>query len=299
MFSTWKILDYFFLLRPTLFFPLLTVILAGRYNSGSESSIVQLFIYFAALMGASYAINQIVDKEGDEKNNKLFLIAGDYIKSSHAMIYSGVLIVFGIAGLLHLGISFGLLGVAFFIMTAVLYNMSPWNWKDKPILGIVVTVSGGGMAFIFGCLPEFNLILIAKSFAYIAAFGAVAVLTAVPDMDGDKVTGKNTFALRYGPGAAAITATILCILSALLGWWTGDRLIFWPALISTPVFIYSNFDRSKKSILFTIKFAILLVSLAVGLRYFWYLALIAVYYFFARWYYAKRFNIVYPSINAQ
>ena len=295
----WKILDYFFLLRPTLFFPLWTVILAGRYNSGSESSIVQLFIYFAALMGASYAINQIVDKEGDQKNNKLFLISEGHIKSASAMIYSGILVIFGSAGMLHLGISYGLLAFAFFIITAVLYNMSPWRWKDKPVLGIVVSIIGGGMAFIFGCLPVLNFVLLWKSLAYISAFGAVAVLTAVPDTEGDKESGKNTFVIRFGPEITTFTATAFCILAALLGWWSEDRLIFWPALLSCPVFIFANFDRSKKFIIFAIKFSILMVSLAVGLRYLWYLAIMIIYYFGARWYYSKRFNIVYPSIDAQ
>ena len=298
MISIWKILDYFFLLRPTLFFPLWTVLLAGRYNSGSESPIIQLLLYFAALMGASYAINQIVDKEGDEKNNKLFFIAGGYIKSSHAMFYSGVLIIFGSAGLLHLGISFGLLGFLFFFVTTVLYNMNPWRWKDKPILGIIVSVSAGGMAFIFGCLPEFSLTLLLKSLAYISAFGAVAIFAAVPDIEGDIESGKKTFAISFGPNATTLFAAMLCILSALIGWWTMDRLIFWPALLSSPFFIYTIFDKSKKSIVFTTKFAILLVSLAVGLRYPLYLALIVGYYFAARHYYAKRFNLVYPSINA-
>ena len=295
----WKILDHFFLLRPTLFFPLWTVVLAGRLNAGSEAPIIPLFLWFAALMGASYTINQIVDIEGDQKNHKLFLIAETLIDRRVAVILSGILTVVGIFGLLQLGIAFGILGLIFFVVTGIFYNLKPWRWKDKPVAGILVSLAGGAIAFFIGCLPVFNLELVWKSIPYLSAFGAVAALTTVPDMEGDKNSGKDTLALHYGLEFTTIASAILCILSALLAWWTQDRLIFWPALLSSPVFIYAIFSKSRESVILAIKFSIFLLSLAVGLRYIGYLVLMALYFFAARWYYRRRFNIEYPSFKPE
>ncbi|MBC8277515.1 MAG: UbiA family prenyltransferase [FCB group bacterium] len=127
----WKILDYFFLLRPTLFFPLWTMVLAGRYNSGSDSLIGLIFIYLAALLGASYTVNQIADIEGDKKNNKLFLVADEHVSRNFATGLCVILVILGCAGFFSLGLAFGLISVVFIIVTAYLYNIAPFRWKDR------------------------------------------------------------------------------------------------------------------------------------------------------------------------
>jgi 4-hydroxybenzoate polyprenyltransferase len=132
-----------------------------------------------------------------------------------------------------------------------------------------------------------------------AAFGAVAVLTTVPDMEGDAESGKKTFALIYRVRKTTIIAALLCFISAIGGWITQDRIIFWPAILSSPIFILAVFLQTKEAVILSIKFSILLLSLSVGLRFPWYLVLMGIYFFGARWYYRKRFNIDYPSFKLE
>lgn len=296
--AIWKILDYFFLLRPTLFFPLWTVVLAGRYNSNSEEPLAVVFILFGMLLGASYVLNQIADIEGDRDNNKLFLLADKYISRKSALTLVACLSIAGVCFFFTLNLVFGFLSILFLFVTGYFYNFPPFRLKDNPYFGPLVTVFGGASAFLFGALPDFNLALLAKTLPYLFAYSAVALLTAIPDREGDEKAGKRTFSIAHGQQLTILIAAMFCLFSALLASITRDTLIFWPALLSLPVFIYSALNPGEvKYVVLSIKFSILSLSLAAGLFFPWYFALIAGYYFFARWYYRKRFNVEYPSFK--
>ncbi|MDZ7340319.1 MAG: hypothetical protein ONB27_03110, partial [candidate division KSB1 bacterium] len=89
-----KFLDYFFVLRPTLFFPVWTVFLAGLHANAvfdpkhamSSLAIVPaqnqilVALLLSLLMGAIFIFNQIADIETDRQNNKLFFIANGIIR---------------------------------------------------------------------------------------------------------------------------------------------------------------------------------------------------------------------------
>jgi len=292
-----RILDYFFLLRPTLFFPLWTALLAGRYNSPSYQPIGLVTLFLGMLLGASYVFNQIADIAGDRSNNKLFLIADNFISVKSALLLAGLLSLLGLMGMFLLGISFGIVGLVFLAITGYIYNFRPFQWKDHPYLGPLVTVLAGAMAFVLGALPDLNNLIWRSVLPYMLAFGAVALLTTIPDMTGDAQTGKRTFALSFGVGRTTAAAAALCAAAASAAHSSADPLIFWPALLSTPIFIFAAFKPVNKYIVLSIKFAIFSLSAAVGLVFPWYLVLMTVYYFFARWYYKRRFNLNYPSFD--
>ena len=306
-------MDYFFLLRPTLFFPLWTVVLAGRFNAIQSSEVfmsgelsgavfpplILIFAAFGALMGASYTINQLVDSEGDKTNRKLFLVADKYVTYKGGVWLSLALVVVGLTGFFGYGLKFGVVALVFIIITGIVYNFQPFKWKDNPFLGIFVTVFGGGAAFCFGYLPVVDIQLLLKSIPYLLAFTAVSILTTIPDMEGDKASGKITFALKFGVNKAAAVSMSMCLLSTLIGWFTNDRIIFWAALLSSPVYVIAFFHQGRESVLLTVKFSIFILSLAVGLRFPWYLAVMGGYFFFGRWYYRSRFDMIYPSFRLE
>lgn len=298
--AIWKILDYFFLLRPTLFFPLWTVVLAGRFNSPSAEPLGLVFILFGMLLGASYVLNQLADIEGDRDNNKLFLLADEYISRNSALILVICLSAAGVYCFFTLNVAFGLLSILFLLVTGYFYNFAPFRFKDNPYFGPLVTVFGGAFAFLFGALPEFSPAVLVKTAPYLCAYSAVALLTTIPDREGDEKSGKRTFTIAHGQRLTIWISVMFCLISTISASFTKDPLIFWPSLLSLPVFIYSALNPDEvKYVLLSIKFSIFSLSLAAGLVFPWYFVLIGGYYFFARWYYRQRFHVDYPSFKLQ
>ena len=82
-------LDSVAVLRPTLLFPVWTLVLLG-YHHGSTmpeaptaSQPLRLWTtlcLYALLIGPVYIVNQITDRETDAVNNKLYLVARGYVK---------------------------------------------------------------------------------------------------------------------------------------------------------------------------------------------------------------------------
>ena len=276
-----------------------TVALAGRFNSGTKGGLVSLFIAYGAVMGASYVINQLVDSDGDDINKKLFFIADGIVNRGCAIAIAGILAFIGVVWLLSLGVFFGIIGILSFTLAGICYNLPPFSWKDHPVLAPLVTMVSGVLAFLLGCLPEFSLALLVKTIPYLTAVGAVALLTAAPDIEGDRITNKRTFPIVYGETFTVYLAVLLCVVSAVISWWTKDRIIFWPSLISIPVFVNAAMSVKKSAVILAIKFPVFLISLAVGFRFPGYLVLMVVYLLFARWYFKNRFNIEYPSFNME
>lgn len=297
----WKILDYFFLLRPTLFFPLWTAVLAGRYNTPSaEYPLALVFIYLGALLGAAYIVNQLADIEGDRDNRKLFLVADNYVSVTLSIILSILLAGGGIAGFYFLHHNYGIAAGVFLVITSICYNVKPFRWKDRPIMSVLVTVFSGGAAFYFGTDPELSYAQVIRGFPYLCAFAAVALLTAIPDMTGDAKTGKRTFPIVYGEDVTVVVSALLCFMSALLALVDNDKIILIAAFVSSPFYALMVLKRSSnRYVVLSIKASIFALSLMAGIKFPWYLALMAAYFFFARWYYKNRFGLTYPNFNIE
>jgi 4-hydroxybenzoate polyprenyltransferase len=105
-----KYLDYIFVLRPALFFPVWTVFLAGYHANmlfdptnnlpGSEiiaaNNPIITAVLLTLLMGAVFIFNQVADIQSDKKNQKLFFLANGIIKKNAAILEGIVLTIFSI-----------------------------------------------------------------------------------------------------------------------------------------------------------------------------------------------------------
>ncbi len=302
-----KYLDYIFVLRPTLFFPVWTVFLAGyhasvQFDPGLRAPLhpFPIAMLLVLLMGAVFIFNQLTDIETDRRNQKLFFIADGIIDKKNASIeaigltFCGI----GIAFLLDLklGIMFGLV----FLFTAVLYSFRPFSWKDRPLLGIVTNFLGGWSVASCGWMAagssgwKFAL----HGVPYAVGLVAVFLLTTLPDVPGDSAAGKITFGVKYGikkTTRVALAFELLAVISAGL---LKDYILFIPAMMALPLFIWAACQQRMDAILRAIKFTVLFASLAVVVKYPWYLLMILVTFFFSKWYYRRRFDLDYPSFAA-
>jgi len=299
-----------------LFFPVWTLSLAGlwaqsRFGSANgtpgqlylaEFFDFNNFLYlalFTMLMGAVFLVNQIEDVESDKLNNKLFLIANGDISLHKAYVETIVLIAVPIFVMIWKRLDLALLmGLAYIIM-GWMYSCRPMVLKDKPVGGILPNFFGGYIIFIYGWMinGEAGMEMIYYATPYILGMIAVYFLTTVPDIEGDKGANKITVAVKYGADRIIIAGLITDVLAIIAGLLTRDIVVLIPTVLILPFFINSAITKSIQFVLKTNKFAALFLSLIICYHFPLYLVLLVSLYFFSKWYYRIRFNIVYPSLR--
>ena len=309
-----KYLDYIFVLRPTLFFPVWTVFLAGYHanllfdpqNNFPGSGLIETnnpivdAVLLTFLMGAVFIFNQVADIQSDKENQKLFFLANGIIKKNAAVLEGVLLTILSISAAFLLNYKMGLIFLTVLIFTGIIYNFTPFVWKDKPILGIVVNFCGGwsvaACGWIAGGTSSWKFIIYAIPYAI--GLVAVYLLTTLPDIDGDEATGKITFGVKYGKKATTYLAVGFELVTVVLSYLLKDYMLFLPALVSFPLFLIAAVSQKMDDVFRAIKFTVLFASLAVCLKYPLYFVVIFVTFYFSKWYYRKRFDLEYPKFAA-
>ena len=167
------------------------------WQTNIHISVIVLFIGMTLLSGATFIINQIIDKEGDKINKKLFLVA-DHCSPKKVEKFYKIVGVIGIIFLLFININLLVCGVILFLSWGSIYNLKPFQWKRKPVLGMLINTIAGLMLFISGwsiintekTLSDGLYACLISSTPYLLCFTAVSLLTTLPDIKGDK---KKTF----------------------------------------------------------------------------------------------------------
>ncbi|HOC88736.1 MAG TPA: UbiA family prenyltransferase [bacterium] len=308
-------LDYLFVLRPTLFYPVWTVSLAGFWSAeraaaglpwhtlhwphqGFTPEDAIAIGLLTLVMGACFLLNQITDIESDRLNNKLYLVASGAVTLRGAWSETALLLAAGLGGLLWLSRPLALIALLAFLVTGWAYSCRPLYGKDRPWAGLLINLAGAGLIYLFGWLmaapASWRIGL--SALPYIAGIGAVYLLTTIPDRPGDAAAHKITLAVHwgekriYGAALAAGTIGVLAALPAREGVALTATLLTWP-------FFFSAWRRQTvDSALRANKFATLVLSFLICWRLPAYLVLLILVFYFSKWYYKKRFQVHYPSL---
>ena len=306
-------LDYFFVLRPMLFYPGWSTMLAGYFIDSrnhwipflnnqpdvNHSKILLLIIAFAMLMGSTFVLNQLADVKSDQKNEKLFLISNGHLTKKVALKEVIVLVIISLAVIYLLNITLVLIFILFFLLTGILYNFSPLAMKDRPWGSLLANTLMGFMAFIIGWLAVKKLDeqVLLDSLPYLLFNTALYLFTTLPDIEGDKMTNKKTLAVLYGSkriiqgamllyGAGFIFAVLFTDLQAL---------VFY--IFSIPFFVKLVYSYKISDSIKTTKYAILFFALSVCLRWPFYFVIMISGFYLTKLYFKKRFSLNYPNFS--
>lgn len=303
-----KIFDYFFLLRPTLFYPIWTFFLAG-YGGGvgfgveknpflPSIELMRALIGITSLMASIFILNQIRDMETDRANRKLFLLANGIVSIRPAYCEAGFLMMIGFILGFFTDFRMGLGFIILFILSGYAYNYPPAQWKDHPIMGIVTNGIGGLIIYSLGwMISGTDGIVPIHVIPYTLAGAAVFLNTTLPDIEGDAKTGKVTFGVRFGIKKTARWALILEVLTVGLALVFRDWLLFIPALFVLPLFVLGALKPVLPYVMRATKFSVLALAVMISVYFPWYLVPIVVVFFLSKWYYRKRFDFNYPNFK--
>ena len=304
--------DYFFLLRPTLYFAIWVMVVLGMSTAkmniveyplwimNYDVSTLLVFLGITLLCSGTFIINQITDKESDAKNQKLFLI-GKYIEIKKAQQFSNVISIMGMLLLVLGNLLLVPLGVTIYILWGITYNKSPFEWKKHPYLGILTNIVIGIILFLIGWLQVsgINGIEISKLISlmtpYILCFTAVSLMTNIPDIKGDASESANTFSVKFGRRTTTIIATLIVIVAFYLSYKNSDPIASTASLSSIPFFVFALFRNLDKDILRAIRYPIFLLNFFVFAVYPWLFVSVFIIYYISKYYYWHRFDLHYPT----
>lgn len=308
-----KPLDYLFILRPTLFFPVWIITLAGYSTHFAAKDVViwwnteiswKIFFNFCILTlaaGATFIFNQLQDIESDKDNQKLFLISEEHIHPATAKKIGLILMIVSMIIFLAQSFLLFLVLALFLFVWGYLYNYPPFAWKDKAVMGIVTNLLGGMLLFLIGWIMagNFSADVFIRMIPYILAWGAVALLTTIPDQAGDAKHDKKTFAVKYGSRVTIWLSTGWVILAFLIGMVNSDPIITHPTLLALPLFIITSFTLKPEWVIRTIRFPLLFIGLILCVQFPYFFVVILINYYLAKIYYVNRFNLDYPTFKVE
>jgi 4-hydroxybenzoate polyprenyltransferase len=307
--SRWNPFDYFFLLRPLILIPVWNFLLIGAYlargRGGFNGDIYLGLFLYTCVMGGVYILNQIMDRETDKVNNKLFLLSMGYIPVKFAYIEMIVLWIIALVLSLLYGIIF-VLAITFSILLGILYSLPPVKLKGKPVLDTLANGFGYGMV---NCMVGWLLVspyspdMFYHFFPYVLSISAVFVNTTIVDMEGDRKAGEHTTAVLLGVPSAYMVSTILMVAAIFWAYVNRDLVCLIPAVISLPLFIFvliyamKTQRISRKWTIASFRIPGLLFTLVTVYLYPSYAVFLILLIIAMRAYYKKRFNMVYPTVS--
>ncbi|MBN2282136.1 MAG: UbiA family prenyltransferase [Candidatus Marinimicrobia bacterium] len=307
-----KPLDYVYILRPSLFFAVWIITLAGYesgklYSSGESTwfnldlniRLLVQFILITLSTGGMFIWNQLQDMASDKENKKCFLVSENYIPVEIAKKYALVLTVVPALPFLILDLQiFGLL-VVLELVWGYFYNFQPFSWKDKPIFGVLANLLAGILLMLIGWKMSGRIELVAyqKFLPYLCAWGAVSMLTTIPDAKGDVKQDKKTIALLVGPKIIVWSSLVLVIFGFVLGMKENDPVITHGILLSFPLYVIASFRPSQIWVLRTIRYSILFLAIFLSVEYPFFFLALGLNYYISRFYYDQRFGLDYPTFH--
>jgi len=312
----WKVFDYFFVTRPILYFPGWATLIAGYFAAfsgfnflrdgvnhliGVDSRLLIGLVAFGAAMGGSFILNQLADVETDRNNNKLFFFGEGLISVQTGFIESFLLIF--VALFLGLKVHWMLtIAIALFILiTGYLYNFAPFNYKNKPIAGLVMNMLMGWLAFIIGWLliKPIGMAALVQSLPFLFFNTGLYFLTTLPDVRGDREAGKITFPVKYGFGKTVYFSFVAFLISLLISILLQNYFLIFVALLSLPFYALLIVKKDISRAILTVKYGITFFCLMISVLYPLFFLILFVIFFATRVYYKFRFDFQYPTFNGK
>ncbi len=310
-----KVIDFIFLLRPTLLLPVWAFFLIGVHTSNFktlfdlkpvltlDTHIIGGLFAYSLLMGAVYVMNQIYDIETDKRNKKLFLLSEGHIGLNSAWIYTAVLVIlsYAIIKVLFVNNSKIYWIWALSLALGIMYNVPPLKLKGKPILDLISNSIGyGALNVMFGMAATgysgsvykmINLVL-----PYVFAVGAVFLLTTIPDIPGDREAKEFTTGVVLGPRATSLFALILMVFAFLTSTLLRSPIIFYPSLISIPLYLraFLHPDDTTVKVAYRLSAGVFAIVLSIKIPLYFLLGVLT--FIALKLYYRWRFQLNYPSL---
>jgi len=301
-----KLLDYIFASRPFLILPVWSIFLVSLHyhhrlagKSFHVTDLLNLTCLSLLFAGALY-INQVFDYRTDLINKKVGFLQKNII-SPKAMMFSYLLVtliplaVGGFLSLVTLGIYLQI------FVAGYIYSAPPLRLKDRPFSGLLANGYTYGFLVTLAVMPTLNfhnagLLGWDNPFYFFFTIISITCITTIPDIEGDRATGKKTIAIVVGRIGALTLALVFMLAAVYIAFTSAYDWLAYLAAVGAFLILPAIFVKSEKLVLLATKLPLLLLTLLAGFFYPLYLLFIVALLVLSRIYYKKRFNLIYPEL---
>ncbi len=296
-----RILDHIFALRPMLQIPVWTIMILGYYGFSESASIVLLLalVIGTGLASGVFLINQIYDIESDRINQKIHFLPKGLVKISTAWMMAISLYLMSLILAFCLSVKVGFLAIVIALL-GIFYSAPPIALKNRAYAAAFINAFGhGSLIFVLGyCAAGGGMLQgFYMSLPYFFAVGAVYIGTTLPDIEGDKKTGKITFGVIYGEKKSNIIMLLCYIISLIAGLIVRDVPFLVASLVVSPFYIWLALTGKIKTTILAVKLSIVSLSFVAAYFYPVYIVFLVVLILIMRAYYRRRFCFTYPSLK--
>ena len=322
-----RLLDFIFVSRPIILIPLWIFLFLGFYRGAQNQGIaingflmlfkgefafntngingflpVPIFyitFIYTILMGGVYILNQIYDLETDKINDKIYFLPRGILTVHQATIE--MLILFLLVSLMSSVLKWSIfLLIALSLLLGILYSAKPFKFKGRPFIDLLSNSLGYGfLAFSIGWLtiaPYYSKIYL-YSLPYILSIAAVYINITIVDFEGDKASGDCTIVVFLGKKISSWLSVIIIIITFIISYYLVDYPILLVSGVVLPFFINAAIKQKRKDFLFSSQIAPLLLGILIALIIPFLFLLFGIVFLATRWYYRRRFNIIYPLLG--
>ncbi len=300
-----KICDFVFVLRPLILIPAWGFFLVGAAQgrgatmpttAGLPSPVALLSL--TSILICAYLLNQVFDRETDEKNDKCFYLSRGIFRVRTLVIMAIVFFVVAAYAFQAVVAPIQRWTLLLALALSLLYSLPPIRLCARPFLDMLANAVGyGGGAFVigFGAYQSSTTDAITATIPYVLLVASTFLHTTILDVDGDSASGKISTTVLIGERRSANLAAFLHLIAILLALATANFLAVIITGLSMPAAIYAlkTGTRSASATLIQVN-TLVVAGTAV---FFWpaFGAILLPLVLLARFYYRRRFGISYPG----
>ncbi len=293
-----RIFDHLFFLRPLLILPIWAPLLLG-YNaaggSGLDFLFVKLLLLGIFLGGGIYGLNQIYDIVGDRINRKNLPLSLGLVSERFAWVITLLCDILALAVAFWITPITGLF-TALGVFMGFLYSHPKFRFKDSPWKSIVLNGLGhGALVYVIGwsSIDKLHWQVLYRMLPYALAYAGVFIATTIPDIEGDRATGKTTLAVLKGEKISTIISYALIGIAAVGSIFLKEPAVFLTGLFAVPFYVYAAIKGGRRFVTAN-KVAVLLMNLWVCFYAFPYFIVLIIVIAGSRVYYSMRLDTKYP-----
>jgi 4-hydroxybenzoate polyprenyltransferase len=248
-----------------------------------------------AIFIMAYLLNQVFDRDTDEKNNKCFYLwRGIFqVRTLVALAFAAFLIASFLFRRVEDGSRVLILSL---LVLSLVYSLPPLRLCARPFVDLLANaIAYGGIAHALGygvdAIPEAAL----KASPYALLVAATFLHTAIPDIPGDRATGKISTAVRIGAGASINMAIALHMIAVVAAFAARSTPALIVTIASFPMAGYVFLNRSPAGSSLYVQVNTLVVTVAAVALWPAYAFVVVPLILLSRFYHRRRFGIIYPG----